>query len=196
VDIVTGPPSNLAGIDAALQALRGRFPGACFDRYLEQHPSVAAGAHVAATAAVVGDVSVGPEASIWYGCVLRGDVNRIIVGARSNIQDGTVIHVGDRDPTIVEEEVVVGHRAVLHGCVVGGGSLVGIQATLLDGVRTGRGCVIAAGALVTAGTQIPDHSLVIGVPGKVVRQLDPEEEAFNRQLALKYCRLGANYRGG
>jgi carbonic anhydrase/acetyltransferase-like protein (isoleucine patch superfamily) len=104
--------------------------------------------------------------------------------------------VGDRDPTLVAEEVVVGHRAVLHGCRIGGGSLVGIGATLLDGVRVGEGSVIGAGALVIAGTEIPAHSLVLGAPAKVTRTLTAADEVFHRALAGKYVRLAHNHRVG
>ena len=144
----------------------------------------------------MGDVRLGNDVSIWYGCVLRGDVNRIEVGDRSNLQDGTVVHLGDQDPTIVGEEVVVGHRAVLHGCTVGSGTLVGIQSTILDGARIGEGSIIGSGALITAGTEIPPRSLVLGMPGKVVRTLTASDEAFHRQLAAKYVRLATNYRVG
>ncbi|MGB1278292.1 MAG: gamma carbonic anhydrase family protein, partial [Nannocystaceae bacterium] len=154
---VTGVPRNLEVLDRALASLRRRFEGAVFERYLDRVPVVATGARVAATAAVIGDVRIGEDASVWYGCVLRGDVNRIEIGARSNVQDGTVIHLGDRDPTIIGEDVVVGHRAVLHGCTIGARTLVGIQATILDGAVIGEGSVIGSCALVTAGTVIPPN---------------------------------------
>jgi carbonic anhydrase/acetyltransferase-like protein (isoleucine patch superfamily) len=128
--------------------------------------------------------------------VLRGDVNRIEVGASSNVQDGAVIHLGDRDPTVVGADVVVGHRAVLHGCTIGDRCLVGIQATVLDGAVVGEGSVIGAGALVPAGRVIPPYSLVLGVPGEVVKQLPPRVGDFHAALAAKYCRLHHNHRAG
>jgi len=123
-------------------------------------------------------------------------VNRIQIGPRSNLQDGTVVHVGDRDAALIGADVVVGHRAVLHGCSIEDAVLVGIQATVLDGSVIGHGSVIGAGAVVTAGTIIPPHSLVLGVPAKVQRSLSESEEAFHRELAAKYTRLAHNYRHG
>lgn len=193
---VAGPPANSEALEDELDDLRDRFPGAIFERYLDQVPSVGAFVHVAPGAAVVGDVRLYDDVSIWYGCVLRGDVNRIEVHERSNIQDGAIIHLGDLDPTIVGEEVVVGHRAVLHGCRIRGGCLIGIQATILDGVDVGEGSVVAAGSLVLAGTKIPPRSLVLGVPAKVVKTLTAADEEFHRKLAGKYMRLAHNYRVG
>lgn len=196
VDVVEGPPRDIAALEARLDALRRRFPGAILERYLDRVPEVAAKVRIAAGAAVVGAVSLGEAVSVWYGCVLRGDVNRIEIRERSNVQDGAVVHLGDRSGTFVAEEVVIGHRAVIHGCRIGGGTLVGIQATILDDAVIGEGCVIGSCALVTAGTVIPPHSLVLGVPGKVVRALRGEDEVFHRQLAGKYTRLAHNYRVG
>jgi carbonic anhydrase/acetyltransferase-like protein (isoleucine patch superfamily) len=196
VTMVSTPPANLAELEAALDALRARFPGAFIGRYLAAVPRVAEGAYVAPGATLVGDVELGESASIWPGCVLRGDINRIQVGARSNLQDGTVVHVGDRDPAIIGGEVVVGHRAVIHGCEIEGGVLVGIGATLLDGAVIGHGSVVAAGALVTAGTLVPPRSLVMGVPGKIKKSLSEADEALHRGLAAKYTRLAHNYRHG
>jgi carbonic anhydrase/acetyltransferase-like protein (isoleucine patch superfamily) len=161
---VAGPPADLAAVEEALAALRAAHPGATIARYLDRVPLVDASAFVAPGAAIVGAVTLAASTSVWFGCVLRGDVNRIAIGERSNLQDATVVHVGDRDPTIVEEDVVVGHRAVLHGCTIGAGTLVGIGATLLDGVRVGAGSIIGAGALVIAGSEIPPRSLVLGAP--------------------------------
>ena len=169
---------------------------AIVDRYLDRLPEIGADWFVAPGAALVGAVSLADEVSVWYGCVLRGDVNRITIGPRSNLQDGTVVHLGDLDPTEVGADVVVGHRAVLHGCTVGDGCLIGIQATLLDGAVIGRGSVVGAGALVTAGTVIPPRSLVLGAPGKVVKTLSDDAEAFHVALAAKYVRLQHNHRVG
>lgn len=196
VQTVEGPPERLEALEAELRALRGRLPGVIVERYLERVPTVGQHVFVAPGAALVGDVTLGNHVSVWFGCVLRGDVNRIVIGERSNLQDGTVVHLGDDDPTIVGEEVVVGHRAVIHGCTIGGGTLVGIQATILDGVKIGEGCVIGAGALIPAGREIPPHSLVLGAPGKVVRTLTAADEEFHRRLAGKYTRLAHNYRVG
>lgn len=193
---MAGPPAHSKELEAALQALRARFPGAIIERYLAQVPRLAEDVYVAAGAAIVGDVEVGEGASVWYGCVLRGDINRIQLGARSNLQDGCVVHVGDRDPALIGADVVVGHRALIHGCQVEDGVLVGMGAILLDGAVIGHGSVIAAGSLVTAGTRVPPRSLVLGVPGKVKKTLTEADEAFHRGLAAKYTRLAHNYRHG
>jgi len=196
VRTVDGPPEGLERLEAELAELRQRLPGAIVARYLDHVPRVGQHVFVAPGAAIVGDVTLGDRVSVWFGCVLRGDVSRIVIGERSNLQDGTVVHLGDDDPTIVGEEVVVGHRAVIHGCTIGGGTLVGIQATILDGVKIGEGCVIGAGALIPAGREIPPHSLVLGAPGKVIRTLTAADEDFHRRLAGKYTRLAHNYRVG
>lgn len=193
---VEGPPADLPELDARLARLRARFPGVIFDRYLSAVPEIGPRVHLATGAALVGAVVLEEDVSIWYGCVLRGDVSHIRVGARSNLQDGTVVHLGDLDPTLVGSDVVVGHRAVLHGCTIGDRTLVGIQATLLDGVVVGEGSVIGAGALVTAGTVIPPRSLVLGAPAKVVKTLSDDAEAFHVALAAKYVRLQHNHRVG
>jgi len=196
VRTVEGPPEGVEALEAELGALRGRLPGVIVQRYLDRVPRVADDAYVAAGAVLVGDVTLGAKVSVWFGCVLRGDVNRIEIGTRSNLQDGTVVHLGDDDPTIVGEEVVVGHRAVIHGCTIGGGTLVGIQATILDGVTIGEGCVIGAGTLIPAGREIPARSLVLGTPGKIIRTLTAADEDFHRRLAGKYTRLAHNHRVG
>lgn len=193
---VAGPPAHVEALEDELDELRERFSGAIFERYLDQIPSLGAFVHVAAGASVVGDVRLYDDVSIWYACVLRGDVNRIEVHERSNLQDGSVVHVGDLDPTIIGEEVVVGHRAVLHGCTIRGGCLIGIQATVLDNVEVGEGSIIGAGALLPPDTTIPPRSLVLGVPGRVVRTLTASDEEFHRKLAGKYMRLAHNYRVG
>lgn len=193
---VSGPPADLPALEHALEALRARHPGVIFERYLDRVPTLGERVFLARGAALVGDVRLADDVSIWFGCVLRGDVNHIVIGARSNLQDGTVVHLGDLDPTVVGADVVVGHRAVLHGCTVGDGCLIGIQATLLDGVTVGHGSVVGAGALVTAGTQIPPRSLVLGAPAKVVKTLADDAEAFHVALAAKYVRLQHNHRVG
>lgn len=199
VDSVTrvdGPPPDLPLVAARLDALRERFPDVLLERYLDRIPRIGDRVFLARGAAIVGNVHLGDDTSIWFGCILRGDVNRIDLRERSNLQDGVVVHVGDSDATLVAEEVVVGHRAVLHGCRIGAGSLVGIGAILLDGVKVGEGSVIGAGALVTAGTEIPPRSLVLGAPAKVVRTLTSADETFHRALAGKYVRLAHNHRVG
>jgi carbonic anhydrase/acetyltransferase-like protein (isoleucine patch superfamily) len=196
VAVVDAPPPNLAQLEQELAELRVRFPGAVFDRYLSQVPQLGQRVHVAPGAALIGSVVLADDVSIWYGCVLRADINRIEVRERSNIQDGSVVHLGDNDGTFVAEEVVVGHRAVLHGCHIEGGCLIGIGATILDGARIGQGSVVGAGALVPADSVIPAHSLILGTPGRVVKQLTASDEESHRKLALKYTRLNHNYRVG
>lgn len=139
------------------------------------------GHYVAPNAAVIGRVTLRARSSVWFSCVLRGDTDPIEVGEGSNIQDGTVIHADPGYPVHVGANVTVGHNAMLHGCRVGDGSLIGIGAVVLNGARIGRGCLVGAGALVTEGTEIPDGSLVLGSPAKVKKTLSPEQ-----QLALAH----------
>ena len=193
---VLGPPENMADLNATLQRLRAAQPGAIIQRYLDRVPQIADDALVCAGAAIVGDVRIREGASVWYGAVLRGDMNYIELGAHSNIQDGTVVHLGDKDPTVIAEHVVVGHRAVLHGCTIEERCLIGMQATVLDGATIGRGSIVAAGAIVPAGSVIPPLSLVMGVPGKVVKQLPADKADTHKMLAEKYARLASNYRCG
>ncbi|MEC7948841.1 MAG: gamma carbonic anhydrase family protein [Myxococcota bacterium] len=193
---VDAPPEDLDALVACLDGLRARFPGAIFQRYLDRIPQVGSDCFIAPGAAIVGDVRLADASSVWFGCILRGDVNFIEVGPRSNLQDGTVVHLGDRDPTRIGADVVVGHRAVLHGCTVGDRSLIGIQSTVLDGAVIGSGCVVGAGALVPAGRIIPPNSLVLGTPGRVVRTLASDAADFHAALAAKYCRLHHNHRHG
>jgi carbonic anhydrase/acetyltransferase-like protein (isoleucine patch superfamily) len=144
------------------------------------------GHFIAPNAAVIGDVTLHDNASVWFSCVLRGDADRIEVGAGSNIQDGTVMHADPGYPMIVGENVTVGHNAMLHGCTIGDGSLVGINAVVLNGARVGKGCLIGANALVTEGTEIPDGSMVLGSPAKIVRQLSDEAQLQLQRNADHY----------
>lgn len=148
---------------------------------------MAASAWLAPSAVVVGDVEIGDDTSVWYAAVLRGDVERVRIGARSNLQDGSVVHVTkDRFPAIVGDEVTVGHRAVVHGCRVGDGALIGIGAVVLDGAEIGEGALVAAGALVTPGFLVPARSLALGSPARVVRELADDERRLQRERALTY----------
>ncbi len=141
-----------------------------------KQPAIHPTAFIADDVVVIGDVEIGEDSSVWFGSVVRGDVNYIRIGARTNIQDLTVIHVTtDVHPTILEDEITVGHRVVLHGCHVESRCLIGIGAILLDGVRIGSRSLIAAGSLLTPGTQIPPRSLVMGSPARVKRTLSDEE---------------------
>jgi carbonic anhydrase/acetyltransferase-like protein (isoleucine patch superfamily) len=122
----------------------------------------------------MGDVTLGQDASVWYHAVVRGDMAPIVIGARSNIQDGSVVHVDEGVPCIVGERVGVGHRVILHGCTVGNDCLIGMGSVLLNGVSIGSGSVVAAGAVIPEGMQIPAGTLVMGVPGRIVRPVDTE----------------------
>ena len=153
-------------------------------------PKIDPSAFIAEGAVVIGDVEIGPGASIWYGCVLRGDVNRIRVGANTNIQDGTVVHVSRVDfPTIIAEEVTIGHGAMIHGCTIERGSLIGIGAIVLDGVVVGEESFVAAGSLVTPGTIIPPRSMMMGSPAKVKRTLGDDEVAHVQTFWQNYVTL-------
>ena len=149
---------------------------------------------IAPGAVVIGAVELAAESSVWFTSVLRGDINRIIVGAQSNIQDGSVLHVSDDHACILGERVTVGHRAIVHACTVEDEVLVGMGAIILDGACIGARSIVAAGALVTKNMQVPEGSLVMGAPARVVRALSAEEQQANVQLALKYVEIARRYR--
>ncbi|WP_298992707.1 gamma carbonic anhydrase family protein [uncultured Pseudokineococcus sp.] len=157
-------------------------------------PVVEPGAWVAPGAVLVGDVHVAAGASVWYGCVLRADGAAIRVGARSNLQDGCVVHADEHGGVDVGEDVTVGHRAVLHGCTVGDGALVGMASVVLTGAVVGPEALVAAGAVVREGAAVPRRALVAGVPGRVLRELDEEELARVRAGAGGYVRLAERHR--
>ncbi len=138
-------------------------------------PDVDPAAWVAANAVVLGAVTLARDSSVWFGAVLRGDNERITVGAGSNVQDNAVLHTDIGFPLDIGENVTVGHLAILHGCTVGDGTLIGMGACILNGVRIGRSCIIGAKALVAEGKTIPDHSVVLGVPGRVTGEARPEQ---------------------
>jgi gamma-carbonic anhydrase len=193
VQVITDAPANVRELDAQVQALRTRFPRAIIDRYLDKVPVVGERVLVAPGAVLVGEVILGDDVSIWYGAILRGDLAPVHVGARSNVQDGSVLHVGDLSPCRVDEDVVIGHRVMLHGCHVERGCLIGMQSTVLDDTVVGHGSVVGAGAVVTQRTAIPPHSMVLGMPAKVARTLSADDEAFAVAIAAKYTRLKENY---
>jgi carbonic anhydrase/acetyltransferase-like protein (isoleucine patch superfamily) len=160
----------------------------------DKMPKIHETAFIADDAIVIGDVEIGEDASIWFGSIIRGDVNHIRIGARTNIQDASVIHVSSKThATILEDEITVGHRVTLHGCHIESGCLVGIGAILLDGVRIGRNSLIAAGSLLTPGTQLPSGSLVMGSPAKVKRELTGEELEKLQQSWKNYVDLKKRY---
>ncbi|MFL5318974.1 MAG: gamma carbonic anhydrase family protein [Myxococcaceae bacterium] len=150
-------------------------------------PKIPESCFVEASAQVLGDVVLGEESSIWFNCVVRADVNPIRIGARTNIQDLTMVHVlSKKHGTSIGDDVTVGHHVVLHGCTVGSRVLIGMGAILMDGVEVGDDCIIAAGALLSPGTKIPSGSLAIGSPAKVKRALSAEERAFLTESARNY----------
>ena len=153
------------------------------------HPTV----FVAEGAMVVGDVEIGEQSSVWFNAVVRGDIFPIKIGKRTNIQDGSVLHVKVGLPVTVGDEVTFGHGVMAHGCEIGDLCLLGIGCVILDGARIGRGSVIAAGAVVPPGMIVAPHSLVMGVPGKVVRELGPDSEKENRVYSDNYVRYAENY---
>jgi carbonic anhydrase/acetyltransferase-like protein (isoleucine patch superfamily) len=149
--------------------------------------------YIAPSAAVIGKVHLGDQASVWWHAVLRGDNEAITIGAGSNIQDGCVLHTAPGFPLVLGARVTVGHMAMLHGCTIGDGSLIGIGAVVLNGARIGKNCLIAARALVTEGKEIPDNSMVVGAPGKVVREVTEEHLARIQAGADSYIRKAARY---
>lgn len=157
-------------------------------------PTVDASAYVDQSAQVIGDVHIGPESSVWMNVVIRGDVNTIRIGRRTNVQDLTMVHVNkDTHPTAIGNDVTIGHSAVIHGCTIEDRVLVGMGAILLNGVHVEPDSVIAAGTLLTEGTRIPSRSLVMGRPGKVKRQLSEEEVAEIRWYSDVYVRYRLDY---
>jgi len=161
------------------------------DKFLRRQPRLGKNVFIAKNATVIGDVTLGTHASVWYGAVLRGDINAIVVGHHSNVQDNAVLHLADELPCVLGNWVTVGHSAVVHACKVGDEVLVGMGAVILDGAIIGKQSIIGAKALVTQGTKIPPGSLVLGAPGKVVRRLSPEERAGLKWWAQKYVDNGA-----
>lgn len=157
------------------------------DTFLRRKPRLGKSVYIAPGAAVIGDVSLGDDSSVWYNAVLRADINRIVVGHFTNIQDNAVLHLEDDLPCIVGNYVTIGHSAIVHACTVGDESLIGMGSVILDGAVIGRQCLIGAKALVTQGTQIPDGSLVLGMPAKIVRPLTAEERGRLKGSAEKYA---------
>jgi len=156
------------------------------ERFLARKPRVGEGVYIARGAVVVGDVTIGDRSSVWYHAVLRGDINRIVVGQETNIQDQAVLHLADEFPCLVGNRVTVGHSAIVHACTVEDEVLVGMGATILDGAVVGTQSIIGARALVPQGMNVPPGSLVVGVPGRIVRCLSAPERRRIRHWAAKY----------
>jgi carbonic anhydrase/acetyltransferase-like protein (isoleucine patch superfamily) len=159
-------------------------------------PELGEGVWIAPGAQVIGHVVLGAGAGIWFGAVLRGDNEPIVVGEGTNIQENCVLHTDMGFPLTIGANCTIGHRAMLHGCTIGDGSLIGMSATVLNGARIGRGCLIGAGALVTEGKEIPDGSLVMGAPGRVVRELDAAARARLLKSAEGYRANAARFARG
>ncbi len=158
-------------------------------------PQIDASVFLAPSACVIGDVQIGEKSSLWFNVIVRGDVNFIRIGRRSNIQDGSVIHVTrETHPTVVGDDVTVGHSVTLHGCTVNDGCLIGIGAIVLDGAVIGASSLVAAGSVVAPGTQIPPRSLVMGSPGRVKRELTEDECTHIHSFAERYIRYQEDYR--
>jgi carbonic anhydrase/acetyltransferase-like protein (isoleucine patch superfamily) len=159
-------------------------------------PRIADSSWVADSAQVIGDVELADGSSVWFGAVLRGDNEPIRIGAGSNVQDGSVLHTDPGFPLTVGERVTVGHQAMLHGCTIGDGTLIGIQAVVLNGAKIGRHCLVAAGAVVTGSKEFADGSLIVGSPAKVLRPLTPEQIESQLDGAERYIEKARRFRSG
>jgi len=157
-------------------------------------PQIHETAYIAEGAQVIGDVILKADSSIWYNTVCRADINRIVIGERTNIQDNSVIHLENDQGVLVENDVTVGHNAIIHGCSIADGALIGMGAIIMNGAVIGKGVVIGAGAVVKEDMVIPDFSLVVGVPGKIVKTLSPETYDDNVKWAAKYVKLANIHR--
>jgi carbonic anhydrase/acetyltransferase-like protein (isoleucine patch superfamily) len=162
-------------------------------RNIRTAPRIAPDAYIADDATLVANVEVGPEASVWHQAVMRGDVARIVLGARSNVQDGAVVHTADDLPAIIGQLVTVGHKAIVHACTVEDEVLVGMGSIILDGAHVGTRSIIGANATVKQGMEIPPGSLVLGTPAKIVRTLSDAEQDEIKMWALRYVRLSREY---
>jgi len=151
---------------------------------------------IAPSAVVVGNVILKKNASVWFGAVLRGDNEPIVIGENSNVQDNSVLHTDVGAPLTIGAGVTIGHMVMLHGCSIGDGSLVGIGSIVLNGAKIGRHCLIGAGALITEGKEIPDYSMVVGSPGKIIRQVSPEQAAGIAAGSAHYVENWKRYRAG
>ena len=156
------------------------------------HPS----AWVADSAQVIGNVRLGPNSSVWFGAIARGDTDTITIGSGTNIQDNAVLHADPGMPLVIGNNVSVGHQVMLHGCTVGDGSLIGIGAVVLNGARIGKNCLVGASALVTEGKEFPDGTMILGSPAKAIRQLSPEQITGLEDSAKHYADSARRYQAG
>ncbi len=171
-------------------------------KYKKDFPKIANSAWIAPSADIIGDVEIGEDSSVWFGCVIRGDVHYIKIGKRTSIQDLTMIHVthfekekiiGDGYPTIIGDDVTIAHKVMLHGCIIGNACLIGMSATILDGAEIGEESIVGAGALVTGGKKFPPRSLILGSPAKVIRELNDKEVEKIYQNAKNYVKYKNEY---
>ena len=162
----------------------------------ELSPQLQEGVWVADNATIIGDVHLGRNVNVWFGAILRGDNDPITIGDNTNVQDAAVLHTDDGVPLDIGRDVTIGHKAMLHGCTIGDGTLIGMGATVLNGAKIGKGCLIGACALITEGKEIPDGSLVMGSPGKVVRQLDETARAKLFASAAGYQANARRFKAG
>lgn len=162
--------------------------------YRRTAPTIHPTAFVAPGADLIGRVRLKPHASVWFGCVLRADLNRIVIGEGTNIQDGSILHVDPEAPCLIGDYVHVGHHVNLHGCVVERGAMIGIGAIVLSGARIGSEAIVGAGSVVLEGTRIPPRMLAVGVPARVVRPLTVRDRAATRRWVTQYLRLARSYR--
>lgn len=159
-------------------------------------PQLGENAYVADSAQVIGQVTLGENASVWFGTVIRGDSERITIGKNCNVQDACVLHADEGVPLTLEDNVSIGHQVMLHGCTVGAGSLIGIGAIVLNHAKIGKNCLVGAGALVTEGKEFPDGSMILGSPAKAVKQLSPEQIEGLQRIAQHYVDNAARFRKG
>jgi carbonic anhydrase/acetyltransferase-like protein (isoleucine patch superfamily) len=159
-------------------------------------PDSGGAAFIAGNATIIGDVTIGEDASIWFGAVVWADKDRIVLGAMSNVQDNAVLHTSKGHPLLIGSMVSVGHGAILHGCTIGDRVLVGMGAIVMNGATIGEGSILGAGTVITEGTQIPSGSVVLGVPGKVVKQASEQQRQYIKNNALSYCTLAKEYGNG
>ena len=165
------------------------------ERYLKRTPEISRAGFVAPNATVIGDVTLGVGSSVWYGAVLRGDINSIVVGEGSNVQDGTIVHLADDHGVRIGNYTTIGHAAIIHACDIGDECLIGMGATVLDGAQIGNRCIVGANALVTQRFVAPPGSMILGTPAKVVRALTEAEQAGLRRWAEKYVEVAKAHAG-
>jgi len=162
--------------------------------YLKTKPKIHSSVFVASSAQIIGAVSIDQDSSVWFNTVIRADINKIKIGKRVNIQDGCILHLEDEMGIVVEDDVTIGHGAILHACTIKSGALIGMGSIILNGAIVGEGSIIGAGSVVTKGTKIPKNSLVLGSPAKFIKKLKISEVKNNKYWASKYAALAKEYK--